>query len=250
MATTTRKTRKTPKDAPTVVLTYAQFDTAGFGSRAAGENVLDVVRDGQPISQWQPLALGDFTPRGGTPLYDAVGLMVAHMEGVQAKNPEAAHIAVLVDRSGSMSSIREQVVEGINEFVGAMSAVKDDEVDAQGKLLMLIYTDGGENSSTEYKADDVAKLVKAHEAAGWEFIYLGANQDAWQVGGSMGIGASTGFVASASGTRSAMKTTSNVGTSYLSDNAAIGSRMAAVSSSALGEDEVREVPKSQKKKGT
>ena len=31
-------------------------------------------------------------------------------------------------------------------------------------------------------------LIKEKEASGWAFIYLGANQDAWEVAGSIGIG--------------------------------------------------------------
>jgi len=243
MATTARKTRKKAA-APTAVITYAQFDTGVSNNM---DTVLEVVRDGRPISEWTPLTREDFTPRGGTPLYDAVGLMIAHMEGVQAASPDAAHVAVLVDRSGSMGHLRDEVVSGINEFVGAMSTVASDEVNAQGKMLLLVYTDGEENSSREHTADSVKKLVQAKTADGWEFIYLGANQDAWQVGGSIGITASTGYVGTAQGSSSALRSMGNVGVSYLADNASLGARAQTISSSSLGEDEVREIPKSEKK---
>lgn len=239
MATTTTPRDEAAVEAPPVILTYAQFDTGMTGDL---NSTLEVVRDGVPIAEWTPLTPADFTPRGGTPLYDAVGLMVAHMEGVQRAHPEAAHVGVLVDRSGSMSPLRSEVVSGINEFVGAMQAVKPEDVDAQGTVMLLVYTDGGENSSVEFDADAVKRLVKGREKKGWEFIYLGANQDAWSVGGSMGIGTSTGYVASASGSVSALRTVGNYGAHYLSNNSALASRSGAISSSALADGEVREIP--------
>jgi hypothetical protein len=54
-------------------------------------------------------------------------------------------------------------------------------------VLCVIVTDGGENASREYKLSDIQALVKAKEAEGWTFVYLGANQDAWQVGQTFGL---------------------------------------------------------------
>jgi hypothetical protein len=54
-------------------------------------------------------------------------------------------------------------------------------------VLIVIITDGGENSSTEFSLAAVKALVQAKETEGWTFVYLGANQDAWQVGQSFGL---------------------------------------------------------------
>lgn len=58
------------------------------------------------------------------------------------------------------------------------------------KVLCIIMTDGEENSSVEYKAADLKKKIKELEGKGnWSFVFLGANQDSWQVGGNIGISA-------------------------------------------------------------
>lgn len=59
--------------------------------------------------------------------------------------------------------------------------------DKKGKILVSILTDGEENSSTEYKRADIVNLIKEKEAKGWTFTYLGANQDAFQEAGQIGI---------------------------------------------------------------
>merc|ERR1712226_810518 len=54
--------------------------------------------------------------------------------------------------------------------------------------IMVIITDGEENSSRKYRLADVNKLIKQFtDEKGWIFHYLGANQDAWKAGASIGI---------------------------------------------------------------
>jgi len=40
--------------------------------------------------------------------------------------------------------------------------------------IVVVYTDGGENASKEFKLDDITKLVEELQNDGWAFIYLGA----------------------------------------------------------------------------
>lgn len=54
-------------------------------------------------------------------------------------------------------------------------------------VIMLIITDGQENSSTEFTRDSIKALIKEKEAAGWTFSFLGANIDSYAVGGSLGV---------------------------------------------------------------
>lgn len=54
-------------------------------------------------------------------------------------------------------------------------------------VLVVIVTDGGENASCEYTLATIKQMVADKEAQGWTFIYLGANQNAWQVGASFGL---------------------------------------------------------------
>jgi hypothetical protein len=56
------------------------------------------------------------------------------------------------------------------------------------RVLFVMMTDGQENSSREANRSQVRNLISQKEALGnWTFVYLGANQDAWQVGFGLGI---------------------------------------------------------------
>jgi len=55
------------------------------------------------------------------------------------------------------------------------------------RVLILIITDGQENASEEYDLRAVRALIKRKERAGWNFAYMGANQDSFAVGGAMGV---------------------------------------------------------------
>lgn len=60
--------------------------------------------------------------------------------------------------------------------------------DKPGKVIFLIMTDGEENSSKEYKLKNIKeKIQKRQNENKWEFVFMGANQDAWATGGGMGI---------------------------------------------------------------
>lgn len=59
--------------------------------------------------------------------------------------------------------------------------------DRPSKVLFVIITDGQENASREYNNSQVSALIREKEAQGWEFLYMGANQDAWSTATNMGI---------------------------------------------------------------
>ena len=75
--------------------------------------------------------------------------------------------------------------------------------DRPARTMFIITTDGMENSSTRYTADQVRSMVKQQEEAGWEFVFLGANIDAVQVAGGLGIRAENAveFACDAAGVR-------------------------------------------------
>lgn len=58
------------------------------------------------------------------------------------------------------------------------------------KVVCCIVTDGGENDSREFTRAAVNALTAQAEKEGWEFIYLGANQNAYAEAGALGIRAS------------------------------------------------------------
>jgi uncharacterized protein YegL len=62
------------------------------------------------------------------------------------------------------------------------------ESDRADKVLMIVITDGEENQSKTYTRNDVkSRVTKQQTDYKWEFVYLGANQDAFQETQSFGI---------------------------------------------------------------
>jgi len=55
------------------------------------------------------------------------------------------------------------------------------------RVLLLIVTDGKENASREYTFEAVRRLIEEKEKDGWNFAYMGANQDSYAVGRSLNI---------------------------------------------------------------
>ena len=57
-----------------------------------------------------------------------------------------------------------------------------------GLVIFVVMTDGLENSSREFSKSQVRELIdqqqREHE---WQFLFLGANQDAFQEAGALGI---------------------------------------------------------------
>lgn len=70
-------------------------------------------------------------------------------------------------------------------FCMTLNDMKDREDE---KYLFVVLTDGHENTSKEYSANDMKKLKKKLEAKdNWTFVYLGANQDAFATGATYGF---------------------------------------------------------------
>lgn len=166
-------------------------------------------------------------------------------------------IAIILDRSGSMSSVRESTVTGFNAFIKKQREVPGDvtvklvqfddycdvvfdkplsEVpeltqanfvprgstalyDAQGKtivalgeelstlsenerpskVIVMTLTDGQENASKEYRLATIASMIKdQQEKYSWDFVFLGANQDAILTAKSMNIRPQSSLTYSAS----------------------------------------------------
>jgi len=76
--------------------------------------------------------------------------------------------------------------------------------------IIVILTDGEENTSTEFKLDQIKTMTSDAESNGWRFVYLAANQDAFAVSQNMGMrfAAAAGFTADSAGTQNAYYTAS------------------------------------------
>lgn len=76
----------------------------------------------------------------------------------------------------------------INKVGERLNATAESE--KPSSVVFVIITDGMENSSKEFKREVVLDKIKEQkEKYSWEFIYLGANQDAIQEGSNYGFSA-------------------------------------------------------------
>lgn len=113
------------------------------------DNESTVIHDRLDIKKVPALTEKEYSVRGCTALLDAIGGAIHHIGNVRkyARN--------------------EDVPE---------------------HTLFVITTDGMENASRSYGYRDVKKQIERQkEKYGWEFLFLGANIDAVEVGGKMGI---------------------------------------------------------------
>jgi hypothetical protein len=56
-----------------------------------------------------------------------------------------------------------------------------------GPVMLVIQTDGEENSSKAFTRQDIVERVAEKTALGWQFVYLGSDIDAMEQGGDIGI---------------------------------------------------------------
>lgn len=61
------------------------------------------------------------------------------------------------------------------------------EEDVPSKTLFIITTDGMENASRKYSSKELKEMIEERKKAGWEFIYLAANIDAFATAKDYGL---------------------------------------------------------------
>ncbi len=109
----------------------------------------DVVFSAEPIKNIPRLGSDEYRPRGGTPFYDALGLLIRSAD------------SRITDRS-------------------AMGEPDEDQ-------LVIILTDGLENASLLFSQSEILDLVQDRQGQGWTLAFLGANQDAYVEGAKIGL---------------------------------------------------------------
>jgi len=109
----------------------------------------EVLHDRVEISKIKKMTEDDYYVRGCTALLDAVGGAINH-------------------------------IGNIHKYAR--------EEDRPAKTLFIITTDGLENASHRYTFKDIKRMIERQkEKYNWEFLFLGANIDAIEVAGNMGI---------------------------------------------------------------
>ncbi len=114
------------------------------------DNVSEVLYDRIPLADVPKMTEEDYTVRGCTALLDAIGGAIHHIGNIHKyARPE----------------------------------------DVPAHTLFVIITDGMENASRRYSSNEVKKMItREKEQYGWEFLFIGANIDAVETAGSIGIG--------------------------------------------------------------
>ena len=113
------------------------------------DNVCEVIHDRVPIEKVEEMTEKQYYVRGCTALLDAVGGAIHHIGNVH-------------------KYAREE--------------------DRPTKTLFVITTDGMENASRNYSYEKIQKMVKKQQKKyGWEFIFIGANIDAYEEAQKYGI---------------------------------------------------------------
>ena len=108
----------------------------------------EVLHAAKPIGDVTPLTREQYVPRASTPLYDAMGRGILDLESTIAKKPKGKRPT---------------------------------------KIIFVVVTDGAENASQEFDRAAVTKLVDAKKAAGWDFVFLSADMEAFHDAGAVGI---------------------------------------------------------------
>ena len=89
-------------------------------------------------------------------------------------------------------------------------------------MIVSILTDGLENASQEFNRQQIFKMIKdQREVYSWEFIFLGANQDAIQTGSQIGalVANAVTFNATPGGAAQAFQAISSAATAYRAGDA-------------------------------
>lgn len=97
-----------------------------------------------------------------------------------------------------MTALFDSIGRFITEVGAGLAALPED--DRPGEVTVLVITDGHENSSREWTAEAVRQLIAQQEKQySWDFVFLGANMDAVDVGTGLGFAADKSLTYDADG---------------------------------------------------
>lgn len=84
------------------------------------------------------------------------------------------------------TALLDAVGRAIVETGDRLERMNDDE--RPGLVVFVIITDGKENSSKEFTLEKIKEMIQHQQNTyKWQFTFLGANQDAFEAAGQMGI---------------------------------------------------------------
>ena len=115
---------------------------------------------------------------------------------------DAADVVVTIEPNGN-TALYDAIGRGVTEFGRVLADMPESE--RPDTVQVIVVTDGMENSSTDFTLAAVRELVvQQKEKYNWDFVFLGANQNAVMTGEGLGFdrGSSMSFDASVGGVES------------------------------------------------
>lgn len=86
------------------------------------------------------------------------------------------------------TALLDAVGVAINEKGAELAALPEEQ--RPGKVMFVIITDGQENASKDFNYTKIKEMIEQQKTTyNWDFTFLGANIDAFDVADSMGIAA-------------------------------------------------------------
>lgn len=131
----------------------------------------------------------------------------------QGAHPEDIDFPIIVP--GGLTALLDGIGHTVDTLGKRLASLPEDK--RPGKVLVIVVTDGMENASQDYRADEVRHLVeRQQDEYQWGFVFLGANIDAFSVGGNLGFdpSATMNYAATAGGTQSMMTSLTKSATAY------------------------------------
>ncbi len=114
-----------------------------------------------------------------------------------------------------MTAMNDAIALGINTIGKKLHAMSEE--DRPGKVIFAIMTDGDENSSREFSAENIRDMIKHQtDKYSWEFIFMAANIDVDKAADSIGIRSDNryAFQATAKGVDTAYASLRSLTTKY------------------------------------
>lgn len=97
----------------------------------------------------------------------------------------------------------------------------DKVVKKKDRVLCVILTDGAENASKEYTRQQIFEMIQEREKRGnYTFVYIGANQDAYAVGTSLGVPTANNLNFDVNNTRETYQAAAKATSRYMSQPSA------------------------------
>lgn len=101
---------------------------------------------------------------------------------------DVAELNADVYRPTGGTALLDAVGDAIDRMGAQLSAMKEEE--RPSRVVVLIITDGHENSSSQFTNDKVREMIEHQQSKySWEFLFIGANIDAFKAGTNLGVSA-------------------------------------------------------------